>query len=37
MLVDKDEHQRKTITKWPVWLALKIDGLYQSSQFLYQK
>ena len=24
MLVDKDEHQRETITKWPIWLALKL-------------
>ena len=23
VLVDKDAHQRETITKWPIWLALK--------------
>ena len=22
VLVDKDAHQRETITKWPIWLAL---------------
>ena len=22
MLVDKDAHQRETIAKWPIWLAL---------------
>ena len=22
MLVDKDAHQRETITKWPIWVAL---------------
>ena len=22
MLVDKDAHQRETITRWPIWLAL---------------
>ena len=21
-MVDKDAHQRETITKWPIWLAL---------------
>ena len=27
MLVDKDTHQRETITKWPFWLALSSHTL----------
>ena len=23
-VVDKDAHQRETITKWPIWLALNV-------------
>ena len=38
MLVDKDAHQRETITKWPIWQALRdsankayIDLIFETS------
>ena len=27
MVVDKDAHQRETITKWPIWLALSKSSI----------
>ena len=30
MLVDKDAHQRETITKWPIWLAIKTSSVLYS-------
>ena len=32
MLVKKDAHQRKNITKWPTWLALKV---FRKQKWLY--
>ena len=34
MLVDKDAHQRETITKWPIWLALSASNLYSKQECL---
>ena len=31
VLVDKGTHQKETITKWPIWLAL--NDLYRVSLF----